>query len=104
MNISKIYLFAGTTSQDMAVSSDLFKQRIKIYNPKLTTSEIFDYSVNLEAINGLEGNASTKMSIKINKPPVPGSCSVSPRQGVAFEDKFYIDCWDWTDPEGVGIK
>ena len=80
----------------MALSSDFFKQ------PQ--TSQLFEYDINLVAFNGLEVNASTSMFVKINKPPVPGSCGVSPRQGIAFEDKFYVNCWDWRDPEGIGIK
>ena len=89
----------------MAISSDFFKQRITLFNKNWDeSSQLFEYTVNLVAINGLEVNASTSMFVKINKPPTPGSCGVFPRQGIAFQDKFRIDCWDWTDPEAIGIK
>ena len=98
-------MIIGTTNQEMAISSDFFKQRITLFNKNWDeSSQLFEYTVNLVAINGLEVNASTSMFVKINKPPTPGSCGVFPRQGIAFEDKFRIDCWDWTDPEGIGIK
>ena len=95
----------GTTSQDMAISSDFFKQWITLFNINTAkTDQIFEYTVSLLAFNGLNTNATTSMYIKINKPPEGGSCDISPQHGIAFEDKFLIDCWDWVDPEDIGIK
>jgi len=99
-----LYLI-GTTSQDMAISSDFFKQFITLYNKNwITSNQIFDYTVNLVAFNGLDTNATTSMYVKINKPPEGGSCRVDPQQGIALEDKFFIECWDWMDPESIGIR
>ena len=95
--------FIGTTSQDMAISSDFFKQYIKLFNP-LAYSDILDYTVNLVAFNGLDTNATTSMYVKINKPPDGGSCKVDPLQGEAMSTQFFIECWDWNDPEGIGIR
>ena len=95
----------GTTSQDMAISSDFFKQFITLYNRNwIKSNQIFDYTVNLVAFNGLDTNATTSMYVKINKPPEGGSCRVDPQQGIALEDKFFIECWDWMDPESIGIR
>ena len=89
----------------MAISSDFFKQWITVFNKNtLKGDQIFDYTVSLLAFNGLGSNATTSMYVKINKPPENGSCTISPQQGVAFEDKFWINCSDWVDPEHIGIR
>ena len=89
----------------MALSSDFFTQWIRLFNKQLLkTEEIFDYEVSLLAFNGLDVNATTSMYVKINKPPEGGVCTINPQQGIAFEDKFFIECRDWVDPEGIGIR
>ena len=99
-------LYVDTTSQDAAIGSDLFKQYIKLFNKNIAheSDQIMEYTVNLVAFNGLDTNATTSMYVKINKPPEGGSCEIDPLQGVALQDKFKIDCWDWQDPEGIGIR
>ena len=95
----------GTTSQDMAISSDFFKKWITLFNKNIAKrDQIFEYTVSLVAFNGLDTNATTSMYIKINHPPEGGTCEISPHQGIAFEDKFLVDCWDWIDPEDIGIR
>ena len=89
----------------MAITADFFKQYIAMYNPSISEHEqIMQYTVNLVAFNGLETNATTSMFVQINKPPAFGSCSVDPLQGVAMTDKFFIECWDWADPEEIGLR
>lgn len=105
INVSVLLCIVGTTSQDMAISSDFFKQYITLFNKNVKeANQILDYTVNLVAFNGLDTNATTSMYVKINKPPEGGSCSVDPQQGTALKDKFFIECWDWIDPEGIGIR
>ena len=44
------------------------------------------------------------MYIYINKVPTSGNCTVNTLYGKAMVDKFYINCFDWIDPEDAGIK
>lgn len=41
----------------------------------------------------------TRSTFFINRPPVNGSCAVSPTSGFAFEDSFFLECDGWTDAE-----
>ena len=89
----------------MAIKADFFKQYITLFNKNvLEGNQILEYTVNLMAFNGLDTNATTSMYVKINKPPEGGACSVDPQQGTALTTTFTISCWDWKDPEEIGIK
>ena len=62
-----------------------------------------DFTVVLEAWNGDGTKSLTMMRLKVNKPPVNGSCSVEPTYGVFGETDFKFYCDDYVDPENIGI-
>jgi hypothetical protein len=48
-----------------------------------------------ESIGQLAGSAT--FSVKINMPPTPGTCTVTPSEGVSLETEFAIQCDGWSD-------
>ena len=45
--------------------------------------------------------AVTAMNFIVNKAPVNGSCSITPKEGRTGQDYFNLTCSNWTDDQKV---
>ena len=92
--MNKVTLHTGLNNIEVAVSSEFF----------LEYPSEEQFFVGLTAHNSLGSTGQTMLFLDLNKIPIDGNCSVTPRFGVSMTDKFFLICEGWVDPEGAGIK
>ncbi|XP_018008164.1 uncharacterized protein LOC108665866 [Hyalella azteca] len=85
---------SGTDGVTVSISPSMF-----VLNP---LSEQF--TVRLTIITSDNRIGFSQISIKKNKPPIGGNCTISSDNGYyCLMSKFMISCDKWQDPEGIGI-
>lgn len=60
-----------------------------------------DYTAIAFFSTGQSLNSSSSLTLKVNLPPVNGTCEVNLRNGTALFTLFTFMCTDWEDPDGL---
>jgi len=61
---------------------------------------VFTVVVTDPSLGNTDASSSASIIVRVNSPPVPGSCTVQPLVGVAFQQVFVVSCTNWTDRNG----
>jgi len=59
-----------------------------------------DYMTIANFATGQSLNSSSSITLKINLPPINGTCDSNLKNGTAMHTLFTFMCSDWEDPDG----
>ncbi|XP_069977556.1 uncharacterized protein [Penaeus vannamei] len=89
------YFTLGTTGDETVFDPVFFRD-----NPSVTTVH-----VGVSVTNGAGKTGNSTYFMHLNQGPKEGSCTLEhPQDNVALQSIYTLRCWDWKDPENIGVK